>query len=121
MTDYAQKPIDTGEQDLGLGLICETAKLNPLIIRQAVGFYEKSAKSDPLPAFTFLSLWNDEEPYPIKELISVLTAKIERADSTLWQYPNNDSLIREWAVWKQWLARMEKIAKTANKSRGTAQ
>lgn len=41
---------------------CAIAKHNPLILLQAVKHYQKSAQ-----IFTFPSLYDDFEPYPINE------------------------------------------------------
>lgn len=43
---------------------CAIAKHNPLILLQAVKHYQKSAQ-----IFTFPSLYDDFEPYPINEVV----------------------------------------------------
>ncbi|GAB1669192.1 TPA: hypothetical protein ACU21B_000574 [Mannheimia haemolytica] len=53
---------------------CEFAKTNPLIIKQAVEFYLKNKKG----LFTFVSLWNDEEPFPKDELLICLDVWIKQ-------------------------------------------
>lgn len=46
----------------------KTAKTNPLIRKQAIKHYLVDKRTQP---FTFMSLWNDAEPYPLAELIEV--------------------------------------------------
>lgn len=48
----------------------DTAKHNHLIREQAIKYYLNQGK--PTPEFTFISLWNDAEPYPLAEVIIVL-------------------------------------------------
>lgn len=50
---------------------CTIAKHNPLILLQAVKHYQKSAQ-----IFTFMSLYSDNEPYPIDEVIQVLKQRL---------------------------------------------
>ena len=50
---------------------CTIAKHNPLILLQAVKHYQKSAQ-----IFTFMSLYSDDEPYPIDEGIQVLEQRL---------------------------------------------
>lgn len=45
---------------------CIRAKTNHLIRRQAIKHYLHEKRAD---TFTFMSLWNDNEPYPLNELI----------------------------------------------------
>lgn len=45
---------------------CLRAKTNHLVRRQAIKHYLHEKRTD---TFTFLSLWNDNEPYPLNELI----------------------------------------------------
>ena len=52
---------------------CAIAKHNPLILLQAVKHYQKSAQ-----IFTFPSLYDDFEPYPIKEVVGCIKAQGKR-------------------------------------------
>lgn len=47
---------------------CEIAKMNTLLIQHAFDYYAAGNKN----VFTFKSLYNDEEPYPLEELILAL-------------------------------------------------
>ena len=48
---------------------CTIAKHNSLLLQQAIQHYRKSAQ-----IFTFPSLYDDFEPYPINEVVDVLTS-----------------------------------------------
>ena len=43
---------------------CTIAKNNELLLKQAIQHYRKSSQ-----IFTFMSLYDDNEPYPIDELL----------------------------------------------------
>ena len=66
---------------------CAIAKHNPLILLQAVKHYQKSAQ-----IFTFPSLYDDFEPYPIKEVVDVLKLKISDLEDAIDNHPLNESL-----------------------------
>ncbi len=53
---------------------CEIAKMNTLLIQHAFNHYYTYRNKD---TFTFKSLYNDEEPYPIEELITCLATHIQ--------------------------------------------
>ena len=46
----------------------KAAKTNHLIRKQAIRHYLHEKRAD---TFTFMGLWNDEEPYPLVELMAV--------------------------------------------------
>lgn len=46
---------------------CTIAKNNELLLQQAIQHYRKSSQ-----LFTFMSLYSDNEPYPIDEVVQVL-------------------------------------------------
>ena len=50
---------------------CAIAKNNELLLKQAIQHYKKSAQ-----LFTFMSLYSDNEPYPIDEVIQVLEQRL---------------------------------------------
>ena len=52
---------------------CEIAKMNTVLIQQAFDHYTAGNKN----VFTFKSLYNDEEPYPLEELITCLATHIQ--------------------------------------------
>lgn len=50
---------------------CTIAKHNDLLLKQAIQHYRKSSQ-----IFTFMSLYSDNEPYPIDEVIQVLEQRL---------------------------------------------
>lgn len=50
---------------------CTIAKHNDLLLKQAIDHYRKSST-----IFTFMSLYSDNEPYPIDEVIEVLEQRL---------------------------------------------
>ncbi|WGE57666.1 hypothetical protein [Actinobacillus equuli] len=52
---------------------CEIAKMNTVLIQHAFNHYTAGNKN----VFTFKSLYNDEEPYPLEELITCLATHIQ--------------------------------------------
>lgn len=50
---------------------CTIAKHNSLLLQQAIEHYRKSSQ-----IFTFMSLYSDNEPYPIDEVIEVLEQRL---------------------------------------------
>lgn len=50
---------------------CAIAKNNELLLNQAIQHYRKSSQ-----IFTFISLYSDNEPYPIYEVIQVLEQRL---------------------------------------------
>lgn len=58
----------------------KAAKTNHLIRKQAIRHYLHEKRAD---TFTFMSLWNDNEPFPLAELIAVQQVYIEQMKSEL--------------------------------------
>lgn len=85
---------------------CAIAKHNPLILLQAVKHYQKSAQ-----IFTFPSLYDDFEPYPIKEVVDVLKLKISDLEDAIDNHPLNESLKTSLYITEKHLDRMEKQLK----------
>ena len=50
---------------------CTIAKNNLFLLKQAIQHYRKSSQ-----IFTFMSLYSDDEPYPIDEVIQVLEQRL---------------------------------------------
>ena len=50
---------------------CTIAKHNGLLLQQAIKHYRKSSQ-----IFTFMSLYSDNEPYPIDDVIQVLENRL---------------------------------------------
>lgn len=76
---------------------CLFAKTNPLIIKQAVEFYLKNKNG----VFTFISLWNDEEPFPKDELLNCLDVWIKQVKELHSTAPHDrnrtyTSLLNKW-------------------------
>ncbi|STO65166.1 Uncharacterised protein [Haemophilus parahaemolyticus] len=83
---------------------CIRAKTNHLIRRQAIKHYLHDKRRD---VFTFMSLWNDEEPYPLSELIIAQLFYIDelKADAKNLKEPEHiQSLIRSEEVTLQKIA-----------------
>lgn len=86
---------------------CAIAKHNDLLLKQAINHYRKTAEM-----FTFLSLYDDFEPYPIEEVIDVIKLKISDTESELAYWRNlgreNESLETHVYTLKKQLKEMEK-------------
>lgn len=56
------------------------AKRNPVLMDEAIEFYlsQLNKHSKQIIPFTFISLYSDEEPYSLQELIVFLTLRIEK-------------------------------------------
>lgn len=68
------------------------AKQNPLVFDQAIKHYLTQGK--PTPEFTFMSLWNDAEPYPLAEEINTAGERLALLQANFKEQPT-DSLKRE--------------------------
>lgn len=64
---------------------CKQAKQNLLL--SAVNHYKKSTA-----LFTFVSLYDDEEPYPISEVIHALECKCNTAKREIDSRPNSPNM-----------------------------
>lgn len=62
---------------------CEIAKNNPVLMDLAIEYYLGGNKK----TFTFMSLYDDFEPYPKKELIQCLKARIEKIEALFFTLP----------------------------------
>ncbi|QPB42668.1 hypothetical protein [Rodentibacter haemolyticus] len=82
---------------------CEIAKKSEVIILQAIKHYDRQGSKTPV--FTFISLYDDNEPYPLAELISVL----ERQIIALNKQPDCDSRTTLLITAENRLKRMRKI------------
>lgn len=54
----------------------QTAKQNPVLMDKAIAHYLKSDRGTKTPLFTFMSLFDDNEPYPLPELLTLLDERI---------------------------------------------
>lgn len=64
---------------------CKEAKQNLLIV--AVKHYKKSTAP-----FTFISLYDDNEPYPLDEVIYILQCKCDAAKREINNRPNSPNM-----------------------------
>lgn len=71
---------------------CAIAKSNPVLMDLAAGHYLK-AKGDAMPTFTFKSLYSDEEPYSLAELIFCLGERIAVYETEFKQLPTDSGAI----------------------------
>ncbi|WP_040976828.1 hypothetical protein [Necropsobacter massiliensis] len=85
---------------------CAIAKHTPLILIQAVRHYQKSAQ-----IFTFPSLYDDFEPYPIKEVVDVLKLKASDLERAIDAHPLNESLKTSFYTTQKHLIQMQKRLK----------
>lgn len=60
---------------------CVIAKMNLVLMNKAIEHYLDKTKRTETPVFTFLSLWSDEEPYLLTELLFCLDERIETLES----------------------------------------
>lgn len=87
---------------------CIRAKTNHLIRRQAIKHYLHEKRAD---VFMFMSLWNDNEPYPLNELIIAQLFFVDelKADAKNLKEPEHiQSLIRSEEVTLQGLQALQK-------------
>ena len=85
---------------------CAIAKNNELLLKQAIQHYRKSAQ-----IFTFPSLYDDFEPYPINEVVDVLKLKVGDLECAIDTHPLNESLKTSLYTTKKHLESMEKRLK----------
>lgn len=85
---------------------CAIAKNNELLLKQAIQHYRKSAQ-----IFTFPSLYDDFEPYPINEVVDVLKLKVSDLECAIDTHPLNESLKTSLYTTKKHLESMEKRLK----------
>lgn len=65
---------------------CAIAKSNPALMDLASAHYQCNAGYKTIPVFTFKSLYSDEEPYPLEELIFCLGERIASYEAEFKQY-----------------------------------
>lgn len=83
---------------------CEIAKNNFVLIDKAIAYYLRGNK---MP-YTFMSLWNDNEPYPLHELKKALKRRIM---ITINKQKTEPSLANEMLIERlnKQLTKLEKI------------
>ena len=87
---------------------CEIAKMNTVLIQHAFDYYAAGNKN----VFTFKSLYNDEEPYPLEELITCLATHIqileaeqrirqtESRQTSIWLYAKSIKQLEQIRKWR---------------------
>ncbi|MDD2166258.1 hypothetical protein [Glaesserella parasuis] len=71
---------------------CVIAKMNPLVMDMAIKHYIENGSKTPL--FTFKSLYSDNEPYPLDELLIVLSERIETLAREFNAMPSDNLLLQ---------------------------
>lgn len=69
---------------------CAIAKNNELLFKQAIQHYRKSSQ-----IFTFMSLYSDNEPYPIDEVVQVLGLRLNAIQSEIDSFTKMTSGLRK--------------------------
>lgn len=85
----------------------QIAKQNPVLIQKAIKHYLTYGKETPV--FTFISFYDDNEPYPLAELITCLEARIEALDAVYRESWKDTDLMTLEAHRKQ-LAKLRSVA-----------
>ncbi|KDB46254.1 hypothetical protein HPS9_05200 [Glaesserella parasuis HPS9] len=71
---------------------CVIAKMNPFVMDIAIKHYIENGSKTPL--FTFKSLYSDDEPYPLDELLIVLSERIETLAREFNAMPSDNLLLQ---------------------------
>lgn len=66
---------------------CITAKMNNVLMDLAIEHYLDKTKRTETPVFTFMSLWNDDEPYPLDEVLFCLEERMTHLEQEFKQNP----------------------------------
>ncbi|MDD0823885.1 hypothetical protein PTQ27_05310 [Mannheimia sp. AT1] len=88
---------------------CIIAKQNPVLMRLAIRHYLENNKGNKTPLFTFLSLYSDNEPYLLLELLIMLGRRIEALEKQYKVMPIENDLITVGILKKQ-LNKLLKVA-----------
>ncbi|WP_025218002.1 hypothetical protein [Mannheimia varigena] len=88
---------------------CSAAKQNPVLMRLAIRHYLETNKGKETPIFTFLSLYSDNEPYPLTELLIMLGKRIEALEKQYKAMPIESDLTTLMILRKQ-LGQLRKVA-----------
>lgn len=68
---------------------CATAKNNPVVMDLAIAHYLNAIKRKESPVYHFMSLYSDDEPYPLTELITCLNERITGLEREFNTYPTD--------------------------------
>lgn len=72
---------------------CVIAKTNPALMDKAIIHYLNPEKRKESPLFRFMSLFDDDEPYPLTELIQCLNERIDEQQARFKEYPTDSTVI----------------------------
>lgn len=72
---------------------CVIAKINPVLMDMAIKHYLENENGTETPLFTFKSLWSDEEPYPLDELLFCLDERIADLEEQFKAHPIENTVI----------------------------
>lgn len=72
---------------------CVIAKTNPVLMDKAIIHYLNPEKCKESPLFRFMSLLDDNEPYPLPELIQCLNERIDEQQALFKEYPTDSTSI----------------------------
>ncbi|MGX3021507.1 hypothetical protein [Ursidibacter sp. B-7004-1] len=92
---------------------CVIAKMNLVLMQQAIKHYlDKPTQGTP---FTFKSLYDDNEPYPLAELLLTVQEQIGLLESEFKERPSN-ALANSLSVWRKKLDRLAKLYEQQQKT-----
>lgn len=95
---------------------CVIAKINPVLMNLAAKHYLAfyTAKGNPMPTlFTFKSLYSDEEPYPLDELIFCIGEQLELLHKQFKEQPS-EAIAIEHSILKRKRNRLMKLQERMN-------
>lgn len=81
---------------------CAIAKHSETILKQAIKHYSKHST-----LFAFISLYDDNEPYPLDEVIDVIKLKIKDLKTEVNEWQLNEALKTRLFVMEKTLIKLE--------------
>lgn len=81
---------------------CAIAKHSETVLKQAIKHYSKRSA-----LFTFMSLYDDNEPYPLDEVIEVIKLKIKDLKTEVNEWQLNEALKTRLFVMEKHLINLE--------------
>lgn len=85
---------------------CVIAKMNLVLMNKAIAHYLEPSTQGTV--FTFPSLYDDNEPYPLPELLLMVQEQIGLFESQFKEKPN-DALANSLSVWQKKLNRLAMV------------
>ncbi|QGM81723.1 hypothetical protein A6A10_08725 [Otariodibacter oris] len=86
-------------------------------MNSAIAHYLDKSKRLGKPLFTFVSLWSDEEPYTLDELLMLIDERIEILAEEFKQHPIDSTLIA-MSVWRRKKRQLQKMIDEELKASG---